>query len=112
MIEIESIEFHNDVFHAGTNFGKKIGYGTGKSSDGVKMEATDDRTWLYLHYKGRTREIPVFGNVASWEVKRANPPREIVNEHKTETLEGRRRAQVSTPMGHVFEGPGKGKVKS
>lgn len=111
MIEIESVEFHTEIFHAGRNFGKKIGWGTGKNNEGVRVEANKDKTWVYFHYNGRTREIPVFGNVASWEVKRENAAPEPVNEYKTQDVNKIKTAQVSTPMGHVFEGPGKGKAK-
>lgn len=112
MIELESIEFHTEVFHAGKNFGKKLGHGTGRGIDGLKMEADDAKEWITLTYKGRKREIPVFGNVASWERKRANAESEPKNEHKTMDVNKIKTAQVSTPMGHVFEGPGKGKTRS
>lgn len=49
-------------------------------------------------------------NVAFWEPV-GKPIETPKNEHKTETVDGRRRAQVSTPMGHVFEGPGAGKTR-
>jgi hypothetical protein len=111
MLEIESIEFHDDIFHAGKNFGKKIGYGTGRPVEGLKMEINEERTLVLIHYMGRTRELPTYGNAKGWELKRKDQKPEPKNEHKTESVEGRSRAQVSTPMGHVFEGPGKGKTK-
>lgn len=111
MIEIESVEFHTELFHAGTNFGRKVGKGTQKDLPGVKIQASDDKAWLYFNWNGRTREIPVFGNVASWEVKRKDAPPAPVNEHKTHDSTKIKSAQVSSPMGHVFEGPGKGKTK-
>lgn len=112
MIEIESIEFHTEIFHAGKNFGKKIGYGTAKGPDGAKVTANDDKTWVYFDYKGRVREIPVFGNVASWELKRDQAKPSPKNEHKTTSVEKFKTAQVETPMGHVHEGLGKGKTRS
>ncbi len=110
MLEIESVEFHSDVFHAGTNFGKKLGKGTPKALPGLRLEINEEKTFIKLHWAGRVREFPAL-SAFSWEL--AKPGTEIVNpknEHKTESIEGRRRAQVSTPMGHVFEGEGAGKT--
>lgn len=111
MIEIVSIEFHTDLFHAGVNFGKKIGLGTAKNIAGIKMETNPEKTWVFFHYNDRTREIPVFGNVASWELASKKIPAPPKNEHKTDDVAGRRRAQVATPMDHVFRGEGHGKVR-
>lgn len=109
MLEIDSIEFHSDVFHAGVNFGKKLGRGTPKDSADLKVEIDEKRTFVKLTYKGRVREFPSL-SAFSWEVKGDKIPEVPKNEHKTESVEGRRRAQVSTPTGHVFDGEGAGKT--
>lgn len=109
LIKVIHIQFHDDVFHAGKNFGKKIEI---SKVDGLKIEFDEDNRRFYMTYKNRIRVFPEL-SAFSWEDEQNSPEPilEIKNEHRTEDRSKRVSAQVSTPMGHVFEGPGKGKTK-
>lgn len=110
MLEVDSIEFHSDVFHAGVNFGKKLGRGTQKNLPELKIEINEEKTFVKLTYKDRVREFPAL-SAFSWELKNTAIPSVPVNAHKTTDVAAFRTAQVSTPMGHVHEGPGRGKKR-
>lgn len=110
MEQVRFLHVYEDVFHAGKNFGKKL---TTKNVEGLeiiydKMEVEEKR--FKLTYQGRTGYLGRT-NIAFWEPESSQPIITPKNEHKTEHVEGRKRAQVSTPMDHVFEGRGHGKVR-
>lgn len=109
MQDISELKTHTEIFHAGKNFKTLI---TKKdiSDFGLKLQWNSKERWVEFTYKNVTKHIPE-GNVASWDPVQKHSAPEVTNEHKTEHVEGRRRAQVSTPTGHVFDGEGKGKVR-
>lgn len=108
MEEIRWVQFHSPMFHAGKNFGDKIEV---KRHEGLKILFDEKERRFHIDYKGRKAVMPEM-SAFIWESVGNDDIPMIVNEHRTERFEGRLEAQVSTPMGHVFEGKGKGKTKS
>ena len=106
MTEIRFLETHGEVFFAGKNFGKKF---LVKSIPGLKLQWDEQKRRVVVNWKDRIGWI-FEGNCAFLEPEEGIAPVTPINEHRTENVEGRRRAQVSTPTGHVFEGEGAGKT--
>lgn len=113
MIEdIAHAEFHTPLFACGKSFGNKVEVA---HHSGLKIQYDDEKHVFTVAYPDpktkqiRTAQVPE-SNCATWETV-ASRPRVPANEHKTESVEGRNRAQVSTPQSHVFEGQGQGKVR-
>ncbi len=105
--DVRFLETHTDVFHAGKNFGKKLGAGSGKVVTDLKIQYDSEEKWFEFTYGGRTGYI-FANNCAFWEPDQTAPAPLIINEHKTDDKNKRSRAQVSTPQSHVFEGRGGG----
>jgi len=107
LIDVRFLECHTDVFHAGKNFGKKL---APNKLSGMKLSWDPKEKWFELTWQNRTGFI-FSNNCAFFELEDDQVIDVPKNEHKTESIEGRRRAQVSTPTGHVFEGEGKGRIR-
>lgn len=107
MEQLRFLETHGDIFIGGKNLGKKH---RPQMLAGLAIEWDQKNRWCLLTWNGETGRI-LEGNCAYMVPEVGKVVELPVNEHKTEHVEGRKRAQVSTPMGHVFEGPGKGKVR-
>lgn len=97
------VELHNPLFHAGKNFGVKLN--PGKLS-GLKLWWDNEMRFLIVEWEGRTSLLPE-SSMQSMEQGEAKVP---IAQHTHPIVAGIQ-AQVSTPFGHVFEGPGKGKSK-
>lgn len=106
MQDVRFLELHTELFHAGKNFGKKL---VPKATSGLKLQWDSKERWFEVTWNGRSGYI-FSTNAAFMELEVGDVIELPKNDHKTEHVEGRRRAQVSTPTGHVFEGEGKGKV--
>lgn len=107
MEDVRFLETHGEIFLGGKNMGKKH---SPKRLTGLSLQWDEVKRRCEMKWNGELGYI-LEGNVAYW-VPEIGPKVGIpTNEHRTESVEGRKRAQVSTPMGHVFEGPGKGKVR-
>lgn len=109
MQDARLLKTHTEVFHAGKNFKNTITEKDIKDFGLTLRWDPKERRFemVYLNRLGYISE----NNVAFWEPVQETQAPVIKNEHKTESIEGRRRAQVSTPTGHVFDGEGKGKVR-
>lgn len=105
--EIDSITFHDDLFHAGKNFSKKVDV---SKFSGLSISLNNDTHRFEVSYQNRTRYLPEL-SAFSWELVTQVPIPKIENEHRTEDKSKRSRAQASTPQGHVFAGPGAGVVR-
>lgn len=105
MEELSFLETHGNIFIGGKNLGTKH---NPRLLKGLDIKWDNDNRWCLLTWNNETGRI-LEGNCAYMVPGTGN--KVPVNQHKTEHVEGRKRAQVSTPMGHVFEGPGKGKTK-
>ncbi len=105
-MEVRVLKMHSSLNHAGKNFGETV---EPAKLTGCKLTWDAKKSWFEITYNNRTGYI-FANNVSYWEPL-VGEVVSIVNEHKTEHVDGRRRAQVSTPMGHVFEGPGAGKTR-
>ena len=102
-IKINFAELHNPLFLAGKNFQTKLDPG---KTGGLTMEYDRAEKELLVHWEGQTGIIPS-SNIACMtegEVKVKAP------QHTHPIVAGIQGAQVSTPFGHVFEGPGSGKT--
>ena len=111
-IECRFVELHDALFFAGTNFMKKL---DPKRYLGLKLKYDREQKELIIEWKGRIGAIP---SVALYEPE--NPAdilegfkkpiiQDPVQVHHAQDVVKFQGAQVETPMGHVFEGPGKGK---
>lgn len=107
MEDVRLLETHADIFLGGKNMGKKH---RPKNMTGLIVKWDGDKRHCLMTWNGETARIPE-GNIAYWIPEAGEPLEAPKNEHKTESVDGRKRAQASTPMGHVFEGPGKGKTR-
>lgn len=107
MQNIYRIEFHSPLFHAGKNFTNKVEV---HRIPGLEIKYDEAPRLFYVEYLGRTAVIPE-SSAFLWEFTPEKPPAEVVNEHKTHDVGKIKSAQVSSPMGHVFEGPGAGKAR-
>lgn len=112
-IPIQFANLIKPLFLNRRNFGEKLG-----KEHGLVLEYDMARKELYVLYNGRVAIVPSSG-LAS--IEPTNPKDVGYDGEKfkvTEThvnhpaLSDIGRAQVSTPHGYVFEGPGKGKTKS
>lgn len=105
MTHLHFMELHSDLFHAGKNHGRKL-----FSKAGMELFYNDKKAWFEVSYNKRVAKIPMSA-VQSWEDE--HPAVEAVKEalNASAPMDTRRirSAQVSTPMGHVFDGEGHGK---
>jgi hypothetical protein len=96
--QIKHAHLHDSCFVGGTNLGDKL---DPAKRTGMKMEYDEDRRCLYVTWNGETRRVmePSIFTMAEGEVekKSAQP-----------APTARAEAQVTTPMSHVFAGPGAG----
>lgn len=99
MKQVVFAELHSPLFLNGKNFGQKLW-----SKAGLELIYDQEEKELLATYMGKTAHLPST-SVHSWEegvpVQLAVIEEPIVPKKKIQ-------AQVSTPTGHVFEGPGKG----
>lgn len=111
-MKIRFLETHGDLFIGGKNLKNKHRTKslTTNTETGLEMEWNEEKERVEITWNAETGWVfpsniallvPEIGKVI-------DPPK---NEHRTESVEGRRRAQVSTPTGHVFDGAGKGKTR-
>ena len=102
-MEVRFLETHGDIFLGGKNHGKKHRPSAGLT---IKWNEKDERA--EMTWNGEVGWV-FTGNIALLVPGKAvELPK---NEHATESLAGRKKAQVATPMDHVFRGEGHGKVK-
>lgn len=107
MIPIRFLETHTEIFHAGKNHGKK--FSTDRPTDKI-LEYNPETKEFCLTWNNRKAYIPMH-NVVIYEPVTDVPVIVPKNEHHTQDTRKIKTAQVSTPMGHVFEGPGRGKKR-
>lgn len=103
MTRLNFIELHNDLFHAGKNHGKKLFHKEGK-----ELFYNDKKGWFEVSYNNRIAKIPMSA-VQSWEDELLFLEAVVVASPSPMDTRRIKSAQVSTPMGHVFEGEGHGK---
>ena len=103
MLQIKFAELHNPLFLAGKNFGTKL---DPSKLTGLKMEYERDLKEFYIHWSGEKAILPLtsVSYMLEGEAK-VTPPQA----HHPQIV-GIASAQVSTPYGHVHEGPGAGKT--
>ena len=104
MIKIEFAELHNALFMAGVNLQLKL---DPKKREGMVLEYYREFKELHVKYKDKTAIVPttnVSAMIPASEVDVQDPATAQV------TPMGKVTAQVSSPMDHVFAGPGHGKT--
>lgn len=102
-MSVRFLETHGDVFVGGKNHGKKH-----RPKDGLLLEWDEKKQCAFISWNNETARIfPANINV----LVEGEPVVLPVNEHRTTDVTKFKTAQVSTPHGHVFEGPGRGKTK-
>jgi hypothetical protein len=112
-IELRFAELHAPLFmsdekHLGKNFGMKLDH---VKHRGIKLEYDREAQELIVTWEGREAIVPLT-NVVSMQPAVA-PPAKVVKLPETASPvapKAKATAQVSTPQGHVFEGPGKGQT--
>jgi len=103
MIDLEFAELHAGLFIAGTNLEKKL---DPNKRPGLKLAYDENKHHLYVTWKDKTMMVPSSNIVGIVEGK-IEPKNE--NQHKPQTIP-KFSAQVESPIGHVFSGPGAGKT--
>lgn len=104
MESVRFMETHGDIFCGGKNHGKKH-----RPKAGLKLSWDEKKQSAFLSWGGETARI--FATNINVLVE-GEPVQLPANEHKTTDINKFKTAQVSTPMGHVFEGKGRGKTRS
>ncbi len=114
-IELRFAELHAPLFisdekHQGKNFGMKLDH---VKHRGIKLEYDRDAQELLVTWEGREAIVPLT-NVISMQPATTAPATVIKAPINTKQSPGsplaKASAQVATPQGHVFEGPGKGQT--
>lgn len=101
-------ELHSPIFLAGTNLGQKL---DPTKRTGLAMNYDEDKRHMYVTYNSCTARVPEPSILSM--VEGVVESEEIVRERvKAATAKIPAKAQVSTPMDHVFAGVGAGKTKS
>lgn len=98
-------ELHAPLFLAGTNLGQKQ---DPKKRTGLSMEYCENKRHLYVTYNGQTARIPETSVLSMVESNEAKEMDEKIAKMALAAKYGD--AQVSTPMSHVFAGPGAGQT--
>lgn len=96
-------ELHSPLFLAGTNLGLKM---DPSKRQGLVMEFDEEKCHLYVQYNGATARVPEPSILSMVEGELKKPIKETPPPYVKKVVT----AQVSTPQGHVFEGPGAGKT--
>ncbi len=100
MIKISRVELHTPIFVGGHNLGAKLDAGRRKDLD---MQYDGKGQLLFVTFNGETAMVPVpaIASMVAETFKRETPS--VLKAAKPVVD-----AQVSSPTGHVFAGPGKG----
>lgn len=107
-VPVSFIEVHDSTYRHpnGKGFGKCI---TVKQHQDLKVEYEEKRDLFFITWKGVVTKMSGI-NVVQWRDPETDGDVVVIeNTHHTEDKKKRPSAQVSTPMGHVFEGQGAGK---
>lgn len=111
-IELRFAELHAPLFisdekHQGKNFGMKLDH---IKHRGIKLEYDREAQELLVSWEGREAIVPLT-NVISMQPLKAEPAKVVrLPETAVAAPKVKATAQVSSPQGHVFEGPGKGQT--
>lgn len=103
MTDIGFLETHNDLFIGGKNLGKKH-----RPRNGLELKWDEKKQCAFVTWNKETGRVFTPNINVLIEAPQAEAPK---NEHKTTDVNKFKTAQVSSPMGHVFEGPGAGKQR-
>lgn len=111
--EIEWAELHAPLFLAGTNLGQKL---DPKKRSGLKMMYDEDKRHLYVIYNAQMARVPETSVLSMVESKTVQTLKEKIAEGEAALAHvpihfRADAAQVSTPMSHVFAGPGGGQTE-
>lgn len=101
-IDIKFAELHNPLFLGGKNHGVKLDPG---KTHGLELFYDRKEKELLIHWGKHVGIIPS-SNIACME---EGLPEVKAPQYTHPIVAGIASAQVSTPFGHVFEGPGKGR---
>lgn len=122
MIELEFAELHSPLFLGGRNLGMKL---DGKRYAGIGLSYDRVEKELVVDWNDKQAIVPTSNVVSMWPryiFHEEHDEYEItaIQEDKEDVLKSaeapkrgrppRPTAQVQTPMGHVFMGPGHGKT--
>lgn len=102
-LKIDTAYLHNTFLLAGKNFGPTVE--RAKISD-LEMVYDDQEKQLWFTYKGKVGFAPE-PNI-SFLVPEQGPALQVVE--PPPAPKGKVKAQASSPVGHVFEGPGHGQT--
>jgi hypothetical protein len=103
--EVSFAKLHDDLFFNRKSFGKTL---EPNIHGGLKMIYDDTARELLVTWQNKTAHIPST-NIASYCVGEVEDRK--IHQTSAPMVAGISSAQVETPFGHVFEGPGKGKTK-
>lgn len=102
LIKCSYVEIHAPLFLAGTNLGQKLGI-----KHPVVVFHDDEKDKIVVDYKGKKARLSM-STVHSYEYEHENGSQKYVVGITGSVPTGK--AQVSTPMDHVFQGEGKGQT--
>lgn len=105
-IKIKTAYLHNTFLLSGKNFGPTI---ESEKITGIDMVYDQIEKELWLTYKGITGFAPST-NVSFLVPLQTALENVLQSEPPTIQSRAKKTAQVSTPTGHVFEGPGHGQT--
>jgi hypothetical protein len=105
LIKLEFLELHSPLFLAGTNLGVKLDPVKSKHR-GLVLEYDRPNQEVLVSFGGKVGIIP-FTNVVAMIEGEPELKEEVQPAPQFTTRTG---AQVDSPQGHVFKGPGHGKT--
>lgn len=100
MLDIKYAELHTALFLKGTNLGLKL---NPHHRGGLILKYDREARELLVSFNGETAIIPTTNVASMVEGKQPDRKEEVKEPFVAKT------AQVSSPMQHVFAGPGHGK---
>ena len=102
-VSLEFLELHSPLFLASTNLGVKL---DPTKREGLSLSYDRPNQEVLVSFGGKVGIVPFTNGVAMIE---GGPATKVETKPVPQFTTGQS-AQVDTPMGHVFKGPGHGKT--
>lgn len=103
-VSLEYVELHSALFLSGTNLGLKL---DPTKRTGLVLTYDRPNQEVLVHFNGKIAIVP-FTNVVS--MIEGDPALKLAPKPPEPEFTPRSGAQVDSPQGHVFKGPGHGKT--
>lgn len=112
---VSFVELHEGFFMEGVNMPSKLPTSVpAVGRNGLKLSYDHAGEWLIVDFKGKTAHIPKTSiKVMVLETKEVRDLKDKIEQNqakaKVNIPQGKIKAQASSPVSHVFDGPGAGK---